>query len=1089
MAWPIPVFRYCTTGYLVRLIAHHPAAFKDHTHLVIDEVHERSIDADLLCYMAKRLLTENPRIKLVLMSATVHTDLYATYFRDFDVGPSIFVGARRYPVSTYFAEDLAEAFELPKRLRGVADRLAGVKKLSGNLFNDQTELVVYMSRLLCQPGSAALIFVSGIDGITTLTERFQESERYKVFAIHSTIPFEEQLGVFDELEAGFCKIIIATNAAESSLTLPDVDYVFCLGTAKQVQISQGKHAMLVNTFISQASATQRSGRTGRVRPGTAFRLYGKSLHDSWPTHDVGEILRIPLEDVVLQLKDMFDGGPIMETMGELLEPPDISTIQGSFETLNGMQMLTEPSDDGAVTMVGQLATRLPVDLRVGYMLALSIQMGVVPEAILIAAATASPRSPFRFASPLCIPDCGQLNEVIRIGVMSRHKFDQGLYSEPMMMVNLLSAWSRVPSGSRPRWCVRHGLVHRVLMSIAGTAKAIRRVMSSHMHKTDKSLEYAGGPAGLLARAKTVALLRVLLVWACPDGLAEADGGKKLDPGAASRITVTCPDLEAHQLASLFPKCIDWSLTFRGARTFNASRIESPRFDAVEELLLTPCMPDVLWVVEHGLTGAEMGTPGAADDMTVSRVRVWLAPAFASAVDLAPFRLAIGDDTFLRGRSSGADDGGGGGGHISSSAQMSSNDARAAAQRLAKARKGWKSSAYTSIACIFSRKPKSGQVIVTGAGASVTLGNVEALLGAGAKIEATKGAPQHTVVFREGAMAAAPAVVTAGTHGLFPAAGRRGEHEPGVAKNGDKKNGKSKGKTRKKEERKRTAPRPSDTPKGRALAAADDVADERSAEEDTAWSWVTQPVEAVVPAGATREATRGFLRNRALGAQIMATLALARRKERPPKIHVWADASQTDTKILECAGLNTGYNWKSLVWAHKGCYLDGQSLVRVAVDTAGNPQLLVATSQLLLGTSAVALSGVSLLPSLRWLLAVRACTGAAIPTMPDFTSPGDGLTEHEHAIAAGFCHRWDTRESLTCQAKLLDNILVFLDAIEAGDFIGEPEGIPYEPSDVDGGGELQDFGVEALEVKTFARSKKDDVEPKPRRPKNLAAKRH
>ena len=129
----------------------------------------------------------------------------------------------------------------------------------------------------------------------------------------------------------YIKVIIATNAAESSITLPDVDCVICLGTHKALQYDSRHHRVqLINTWISKASATQRAGRTGRVRPGTVYRLYSTKLYDSFPCHEQSEIHRKPLQDVILGLRHMleesvgFEG--VKPILCDLLEPPGESLM-------------------------------------------------------------------------------------------------------------------------------------------------------------------------------------------------------------------------------------------------------------------------------------------------------------------------------------------------------------------------------------------------------------------------------------------------------------------------------------------------------------------------------------------------------------------------------------------------------------------------------------------------------------------------------------------------------------------------------------------------------------------------------------------
>ena len=129
-----------TTGYLVRLASGNPGAFRDHTHLIIDECHERTLDSDVLCMMARRLLQQHSHLHLVLMSATVHTSLFAEYFREAvggSVGQPLFVGARCFPLTTYYLADM-ERMDAGK-LRASASKLQKMLEAEGNAQRGQQE--------------------------------------------------------------------------------------------------------------------------------------------------------------------------------------------------------------------------------------------------------------------------------------------------------------------------------------------------------------------------------------------------------------------------------------------------------------------------------------------------------------------------------------------------------------------------------------------------------------------------------------------------------------------------------------------------------------------------------------------------------------------------------------------------------------------------------------------------------------------------------------------------------------------------------------------------------------------------------------
>ena len=114
---------FCSTGYLVRLVAAHPQALKTHTHIIVDEVHERSVDTEILCLLLRRLVQEHPTIRVVLMSATVCVDLYASYFHVDPRTSSLHVGARRFPVTEFYADDIVDSLRLPENLHSKAQRL------------------------------------------------------------------------------------------------------------------------------------------------------------------------------------------------------------------------------------------------------------------------------------------------------------------------------------------------------------------------------------------------------------------------------------------------------------------------------------------------------------------------------------------------------------------------------------------------------------------------------------------------------------------------------------------------------------------------------------------------------------------------------------------------------------------------------------------------------------------------------------------------------------------------------------------------------------------------------------------------------
>lgn len=253
---------YVTTGYLARLCGHAPQAFSSFSHLIIDECHERAVDADVLCLLCRRLLIAHPHLKLVLMSATAHNDLLRDYYASSlgweAVSVPLHVGTRRFPIEFAYLSEVAEMAALPERLRQSARRLsercaalpptdlaAGCAPVSGSILSAQLELATWIVRVEASQGGtlheravdgthgAVLIFVPGIAGVEELAEALGSSPHFQVVPIHSSLELEAQLAAFTPAPPGVTKVIAATNAAESSLTLPDVDLVIDTGSASE----------------------------------------------------------------------------------------------------------------------------------------------------------------------------------------------------------------------------------------------------------------------------------------------------------------------------------------------------------------------------------------------------------------------------------------------------------------------------------------------------------------------------------------------------------------------------------------------------------------------------------------------------------------------------------------------------------------------------------------------------------------------------------------------------------------------------------------------------------------------------------------
>jgi HrpA-like RNA helicase len=451
---------FCTTGYLVRLLAHHPDSFNDHTHLIIDEVHERSVDTDVLCLLVKRLLQTNKTIRVVLMSATLSSSLYTSYFGDSSDKPMaapISIQVRQHPIKISYVNDLIRSASHPS-IKGLLNSTYSLQHpsafnaMKGHQYDLTLHLITSLAGRAMNGGSASsvLVFVPGMSDIVEIMTRFDEinlnaTERsFLCLPIHSDIPYEDQLLAFQPVQPGVTKIVIATNAAESGITLPDVDVVIDFGMSKQIDYNPDTHRqVLAPVWVSKASAKQRAGRTGRVRPGRVIRLYTKNHFESLDDVDRGEILRTPLDAVILNLKEMLGEGEICPVLQECIEAPDVTNIQASFNELFNSGLITTNDDvTNRLTEMGAFVTKMGLDIAVGRFIGLCCQCGLLEEGLYVAAVISSPKLPWRIGNPL-LHEPESFNDISKQSFLSKASFDRGTRSDVFQCVYLMIEYEKV----------------------------------------------------------------------------------------------------------------------------------------------------------------------------------------------------------------------------------------------------------------------------------------------------------------------------------------------------------------------------------------------------------------------------------------------------------------------------------------------------------------------------------------------------------------------------------------------------------------------------------------------------------------------
>lgn len=385
--------------------------------IIIDEAHERSLNIDFILGYLKRILPQRPDLKIIITSATIDPERFAKHFgSDDEPSPIIEVSGRTFPVEIRYRP-------LSQPAGGPADS-EDADASDDELEEDRDPLDAVCDAVDELAGEAPgdiLIFFSGEreirDAAEALNARIQSNRRLagtEVLPLFARLSLQEQHKVFHP--GSRRRIVLATNVAETSLTVPGIKYVIDTGTAR---ISRYSHRTKVQRLpierVSQASANQRSGRCGRVSDGIAIRLYSEEDYESRPQFTDPEILRTNLAAVILQMTAMgVARGPKDVENFPFVEPPDSRAINDGVTLLRELGALSaartqdngdktaadgarrpgagakdadrSPGKGGGLTAVGHKLAQLPVDPRLGRMIVEAGKRGCVREVMILAAA-------------------------------------------------------------------------------------------------------------------------------------------------------------------------------------------------------------------------------------------------------------------------------------------------------------------------------------------------------------------------------------------------------------------------------------------------------------------------------------------------------------------------------------------------------------------------------------------------------------------------------------------------------------------------------------------------------------------------------
>lgn len=391
--------RFVTSGVLLRMIQTDLDSLDDVSHVVVDEVHERSLDSDFLLILLKRICSEKKNLKVILMSATVDTQVFKRYFKN-EIGFAHIEG-RTFPVDDMYLDDIIRQTKyIPYSLQGEditlpKDTGRVIIALKDRVEND---LIVSVISLICSdlgnsPGGI-LVFMSGAAEIDRCVSTIENSMGSSIYAVplHSALSLAEQRRVFFNPPKGKRKVVVSTNIAETSITIPDIVAVIDSGRVKETRYDpQSNVVKLEETWASQAAVAQRRGRAGRVRKGVCYKLYTAVVQEKeMPIRPQPEMARAPLEQLYLSVKAMGIGNA-MRFLNEALDPPNIDAIESARKMLIETGAIDGETDE--LTALGKHVSLVPVDIRSAKLLILSAVFGCLSKALTIVAML-SLKSPF-----------------------------------------------------------------------------------------------------------------------------------------------------------------------------------------------------------------------------------------------------------------------------------------------------------------------------------------------------------------------------------------------------------------------------------------------------------------------------------------------------------------------------------------------------------------------------------------------------------------------------------------------------------------------------------------------------------------------
>lgn len=453
------IIKYMTDGTLHREFLSEPD-LQSYSVMIIDEAHERTLHTDILFGLVKDITRFRPDLKLLISSATLDAQKFSDFF---DEAPIFRIPGRRYPVDIYYTK-------APE-----ADYIDAC-------------VVSVLQIHATQPLGDILVFLTGQEEIETCQELLQERSRRLgskireliILPVYSNLPSDMQARIFQPTPPNARKVVLATNIAETSLTIDNIIYVIDPGFCKQNNFNSrtGMESLIV-VPISKASANQRAGRAGRVAAGKCFRLYTAwAYKHELEDNTVPEIQRINLGNAVLTLKAL---GIDDLVHFDFLDPPPHETLVLALEQLYALGALNH---HGELTKLGRRMAELPVDPMMAKMI-LASEKYKCSEEILTIAAMLSVNGAI-FYRPK--------DKTVHADAARHGFFTPG--GDHLMLLNIYTQWA--DSDFSTQWCYENFLQHRSLKR----ARDVRDQLAGLMARVEIDLVSGAGDSAAIRKAIT-----------------------------------------------------------------------------------------------------------------------------------------------------------------------------------------------------------------------------------------------------------------------------------------------------------------------------------------------------------------------------------------------------------------------------------------------------------------------------------------------------------------------------------------------------------------------------------------------------------